>query len=136
MNDTLYIDRLTYQEVGSRSAKVFAGDVLDKKKIEKALSLLSQGKLKFIEARNEEECISITIRIDGQKSWIGILDSCDESSYIYDNQTDDENAVAIAGDDYPGWAICSEIETAKQIFAEFAYNGVRLSSVAWREDDM
>jgi len=136
MRDALYIDKLTYQELGSRSAKVLRDSSLDEKKITKVLSLIGQGKLTYIDASNEEESVSITVHIDGQKFWVGVLDSCDEISYIYDNQTGNENAVAVAGNDYPGWAICTDAGLIKQILEDFFYNGTRLSSVTWREDDI
>lgn len=136
MSNTLYIDKLTYQEIGSRSAKVLSGTTLEEKKITKVLSLISQGKVKLVDAINEEECLSITIRMDEQKSWIGIMDSFNEVSYIYDNLSGNEDDVAVAGDDYPGWSICDDVELAKQILSEFVHSGNRLNSVTWREDDM
>ena len=136
MNNALYIGKLTYQELGSRSAKVLTQNALDEKKIAKVLSLISQDKLNLIDAINEDECVSMTIRIDGHKFWIGVLDSLNEVSYIYDNLSGNETYIAVGGDDYPGWAICDDIELVKQIFMEFAYKGTRYSSVTWREDDM
>ena len=136
MSDKLYIGKLTYQELGSRTAKVLSQNALDEKKITKMLSLISQEKISLIDAINEDECVSITIRIDGHKFWIGILDSLNEVSYIYDNLSGNENYIAVGGDDFPGWAICDDIELVKQIFMEFVYNGIRLTSVTWREDDM
>lgn len=136
MSDILYIDRLTYQEAGSRSAKVLSGAALDEKKIAKVLSLIGQGKLKLVDAVHEEEGLSMTLRMDGQKIWIGVLDSCNEISYIYDNRSGSEHDVAVAGDDYPGWAICRDAELAKEILSEFVHSGNRLPSVTWREDDM
>lgn len=136
MSDKLYIGKLTYQELGSRTAKVLSQNALDEKKITKLLSLISQEKISLIDAINEDECVSITIRIDGHKFWIGILDSLNEVSYIYDNLSGNENYIAVGGDDFPGWAICDDIELVKQIFMEFVYNGIRLTSVTWREDDM
>ena len=136
MSDKLYIGKLTYQELGSRTAKVLSQNALDEKKITKVLSLISQEKISLIDAINEDECVSITIRIDGHKFWIGILDSLNEVSYIYDNLSSNENHIAVGGDDFPGWAICDDIELVKQIFMEFVYNGIRLTSVTWREDDM
>ena len=136
MSDKLYIGKLTYQELGSRTAKVLSQNALDEKKITKLLSLISQEKISLIDAINEDECVSITIRIDGHKFWIGILDSLNEVSYIYDNLSSNENYIAVGGDDFPGWAICDDIELVKQIFMEFVHNGMRLTSVTWREDDM
>lgn len=136
MSDKLYIGKLTYQELGSRTAKVLSQNALDEKKITKVLSLISQEKISLIDAINEDECVSITIRIDGHKFWIGILDSLNEVSYIYDNLSGNENHIAVGGDDFPGWAICDDIELVKQIFMEFVHNGMRLTSVTWREDDM
>ena len=136
MSDKLYIGKLTYQELGSRTAKVLSQNALDEKKITKVLSLISQEKISLIDAINEDECVSITIRIDGHKFWIGILDSLNEVSYIYDNLSGNENYIAVGGEDFPGWAICDDIELVKQIFMEFVYNGIRLTSVTWREDDM
>ena len=136
MSDKLYIGKLTYQELGSRTAKVLSQNALDEKKITKMLSLISQEKISLIDAINEDECVSITIRIDGHKFWIGILDSLNEVSYIYDNLSGNENYIAVGGEDFPGWAICDDIELVKQIFMEFVYNGIRLTSVTWREDDM
>lgn len=136
MSDKLYIGKLTYQELGSRTAKVLSQNALDEKKITKVLSLISQKKISLIDAINEDECVSITIRIDGHKFWIGILDSLNEVSYIYDNLSGNENYIAVGGDDFPGWAICDDIELVKQIFMEFVHNGIRLTSVTWREDDM
>lgn len=136
MSDTLYIDKLTYQELGSRTAKVFSQNTLDEKKITKVISLISQEKISLIDAINEEECVSITIRIDEHKFWIGILDSLNEVSYIYDNLSGNENYIAVGGDDYPGWAFCDDIELVKQIFMEFVHDGTRHNSVTWREDDM
>ena len=81
MSDKLYIGKLTYQELGSRTAKVLSQNALDEKKITKLLSLISQEKISLIDAINEDECVSITIRIDGHKFWIGILDSL--STIIY-----------------------------------------------------
>lgn len=136
MNDKLYIGKITYQELGSRTAKVLSQNALDEKKITKVLLLISQEKISLIDAINEDECVSITVRIDGHKFWIGILDSLNEVSYIYDNLSGNENYIAVGGDDFPGWAICDDIELVKQIFMEFVYNGMRLTSVTWREDDM
>lgn len=136
MSDKLYIGKLTHQELGSRTAKVLSQNALDEKKITKMLSLISQEKISLIDAINEDECVSITIRIDGHKFWIGILDSLNEVSYIYDNLSGNENYIAVGGDDFPGWAICDDIELVKQIFMEFVHNGIRLTSVTWREDDM
>ena len=117
MNNALYIDKLTYQEVGSRSAKVLTGSALDEKRIAKVLSLINQGKLKLVDAINEEDSLSITVRVDGQKFWIGILDSYNEVSYVYDNLTGNEKDVSVAGDDYPGWSICDDVELAKQMLS-------------------
>ena len=116
MSDKLYIGKLTYQELGSRTAKVLSQNALDEKKITKVLSLISQEKISLIDAINEDECVSITIRIDGHKFWIGILDSLNEVSYIYDNLSGNENYIAVGGEDFPGWAICDDIELVKQIF--------------------
>ena len=73
MNNALYIDKLTYQELGSRSAKVLTQNALDEKKIAKVLSLISQDKLNLIDAINEDECVSMTIRIDGHKFGLEFL---------------------------------------------------------------
>ena len=54
MSDTLYIDKLTYQELGSRTAKVFSQNTLDEKKITKVISLIRQEKISLIDAINEE----------------------------------------------------------------------------------
>jgi len=87
MGDTLYVGKLTSQESGSRSARVLKDSSLDEKKITKVLSLIGQGKLKYLDA----------------------------------------------GSDYPEWAICTDVGSAKQILNVFFHHGTRLSSVTWRE---
>lgn len=55
---------------------------------------------------------------------------------LNDNLSGNENYIAVGGDDYPGWAVCDDIELVKQIFMEFVHDGTRHNSVTWREDDM
>lgn len=140
MSDTLYINILRYRKIVGPFIKVryLLDSELNEKKIAKVLSLIDKGKLEHVVALNAEDRVSISVVIERQKFWIGILDSGildgHRVSYLYDNQTGNEEDVAVAGLLYPGWSICNDAELVKQILTEFIHSGTRLDSVTWRED--
>ncbi len=132
----MYIDYLTYHEVGVRNTKklsVEQGNLTDGK-LSKLFAQIEQGKITNIEAGNEEEAYSMIIFLEGTNSRIGILDEEEETGYVYDNLQEDESDIGIAGYDFPKWSVCNNPSILIEILKEFAAHGEMLSTVSWREE--
>ncbi len=132
----MYIDYITYHEVGVRSTKklsVEQGNLTDGK-LSKLFTQIEQGKITNIEAGNQEEAYSMIVFLEGTNSRIGILDEEEETGYVYDNLQEDESEIGIAGYDFPKWSVCNDPSILIEILKEFIADGEMLSTVSWREE--
>lgn len=92
---------------------------------------LKQQQVSRIEIDNNSELIGMSVFVEGNLSQISVSDEANDVIYYFDNGSDDSSIVGIAGYEFYGWMVCSQMDAFIAIVKEFIATGKMLASSAW-----
>lgn len=127
----LYLQPATKKKCLCDELRQYGADEIHSQLVDRIICQLKQQRVSRIELDNNSELIGMSIFVEGNLSQISVSDENHDVIYYFDNGSDNGSIVGIAGYEFHGWMVCSQMDDLIDILKEFMATGKMLDSSTW-----